>query len=139
MSDDGWEPDPAWDDPTADGPAGWPSLADLDPASIGVGLLVGLAGVLLFIQPSVRAVTLLGRQVPTFVLSAGVLSLGFAVGTPIYLARGHRLRGLAHGIGAVGFGGLFFAAGFGSLTLLWVALALLLGGLLFLVSETRKL
>lgn len=140
MSDDPeeWRPDPEWDDPDADGVAGWPSVADLDPASIVVGLLVGIAGLLLFLQPTVRVVPVFGHRVPTFVLSAGVLSLGFAVGTPVYLARGYRLRGLAHAIGAVGFGGLFFAAGFGSLALLWLGLAVLLGGVLFLVSETRN-
>ena len=139
MSDDDWEPDPAWDDPNADGTPGWPSVDDLDPVSIVVGSLVAIAGVLLLVQPSVRVLTLFGRRVPTFVASAGVLSLGFAVGTPVYLRRGYRLRGIAHGIGAVGFGSLFFAAGFGSLALLWVGLAVVLGGVLFLVSETRKL
>ena len=138
MSDD-CEPDPSWDDPGADGSPGMSSPGDLDPVSVVVGSLVAVAGVLLLVQPSVRVLTLFGTRVPTFVASAGVLSLGFAVGTPVYLRRGHRLRGLAHGIGAVGFGGLFFAAGFGSLALLWLGLAVVLGGVLFLVSETRKL
>lgn len=141
MSDsEEWEPDAEWDDPGADGgPAGWPALSDLDPVSVVVGVIVGLAGVLLIIQPSVRVIDVFGTRVPTFVLSAGVLSLGFAVGAPVYLRRGHRLRGIAHAIGAVGFGGLFFAAGFGSLALLWLGLAVVLGGVLFLVSETRHL
>ena len=139
MSDDDWEPDPAWDDPNADGAPGWPSVDDLDPVSIVVGSLVGVAGVLLLVQPSVRVLTLFGRRVPTFVASAGVLSLGFAVGAPAYLRRGYRLRGVAHAIGAVGFGGLFFAAGFGSLLLLWTGLAVIIGGVLFLAAESRKL
>jgi len=139
MSDDEWEPDPAWDDPTADGPAGWPSLADLDPVSVVVGVIVGVAGLLLVAQPAVRVVSVFGTRVPTFVLSAGVLSLGFAVGAPAYLRRGHRLRGIGHAVGAVGFGALFFAAGFGSLALLWLGLAVVLGGVLFLAAGTRNL
>lgn len=138
MSDDEWEPDPAWDDPTAGGPAGWPSLSDLDPVSLVVGVIVGIAGILLVAQPAVRVVSVFGTRIPTFVLSAGVLSLGFAVGAPAYLRRGHRLRGIGHAVGAVGFGALFFAAGFGSLVLLWLGLAVVLGGVLFLAAGSRN-
>lgn len=137
-SDGEWEPDAAWDDPGADGPVGWPALADLDPVSVVVGVIVGIAGVLLLLQPTVRVIDVFGTRVPTFVLSAGVLSLGFAVGAPVYLRRGHRLRGIAHALGAAGFGALFFAAGFGSLALLWIGLAVVLGGALFLVAESRR-
>lgn len=141
MSDDGeWEPDAEWDDPGASGgPTGWPALSDLDPVSVVVGSIVGLAGILLLLQPSVRVVDVFGTRVPTFVLSAGVLSLGFAVGAPVYIHRGYRLRGIAHAVGAAGFGALFFAAGFGSLALLWLGLAVVLGGVLFLVAESRHL
>lgn len=142
MSDDDWEPDPAWDDPGdvgSDDRRGRPSLSELDPASLVVGTIVGIAGLLLLLQPAVRAVTVLGTRVPTFVLSSGVLALGFAVGAPVYLRRGLRLRGIAHLIGAVGFGALFFAAGFDSLALLWLGLAVVIGGALFLVAETRHL
>lgn len=140
MSDDEWEPDEAWDDPGArSGSAGRPSLSAVDPASAVVGTLVGLAGVLLVIAPTVRTVALFGTRLPTFVLSAGVLSFGFAVGAPVYLGRGFRLRGLAHLVGAVGFGALFLAAGIGSPGLLALGLAVVLGGALFLVTETRKL
>lgn len=142
MSDE-WEPDPEWDDPGAErdasDPRGRPSLSDLDPASVVVGTLVGLAGVLLLLQPVVRSISVLGTQVPTFILSTGVLALGFAVGAPVYLRRGYRLRGIAHLIGAAGFGSLFFAAGINSLTLLWVGLAVVIGGSLFLVVEARGL
>lgn len=138
MSDD-WEPESEWDDPGADGSPGWPGLRDLDPVSVVVGTIVGVAGVLLILQTSVRVVNVFGTRVPTFVLSAGVLSLGFAVGAPAYLRRGYRLRGIGHAVGAVGFGALFFAAGFGNLALLWLGLAVVLGGVLFLVAESRKL
>jgi hypothetical protein len=143
---DDWDPDPEWDDPGNLGAEegdrrGRPSLSELDPASMVVGTIVGIAGLLLFLQPTVRVVTvpLVGTRVPTFVLSAGVLALGFAVGAPVYLRRGLRLRGIAHLIGAVGFGALFFAAGFGSLTLLWLGMAVVIGGVLFLVAESRHL
>lgn len=139
MSDDDWEPDPEWDDPGAGDRRGRPSLSDLDPASLVVGTIVGVAGLLLLLQPTVRVVTVLGTRVPTFVLSSGVLALGFAVGAPVYLRRGLRLRGIAHLIGAVGFGALFFAAGFDSLALLWLGMAVVIGGALFLVAETRNL
>ncbi|MDZ7745405.1 MAG: hypothetical protein U5K28_02365 [Halobacteriales archaeon] len=135
-----WEPDPKWDDPGSDGESvGWPELSELDSVSIVVGTIVGIAGLLLFLQPTVRVIDVFGTQIPTFVLSSGVLSLGFAVGAPAYLRRGYWLRGIAHAIGAVGFGGLFFAAGFGSLLLLWTGLAVIIGGVLFLAAESRKL
>ncbi|MFC7176039.1 hypothetical protein [Halosegnis marinus] len=139
MSDDDWDPDPEWDDPGSEGSPGTPGLRDLDPASVVVGSIVGVAGILLILQPSVRVVDVFGTRVPTFVLSSGVLALGFAVGAPVYLRRGYRLRGIAHAVGAVGFGGLFFAAGFGSLALLWLGLAVVIGGVLFLVAGTRNL
>ncbi len=139
MSDDDWNPDPEWDDPRSDGRRGRLSLSDLDPPSLVVGTIVGIAGLLLLLQPTVRVVSLLGTRVPTFVLSSGVLALGFAVGAPVYLRRGLHLRGVAHLVGAVGFGALFFAAGFGSLALLWLGLAVVIGGVLFLVAETRHL
>lgn len=145
-SDDDWTPDPEWDDPggvTGDGSDRRDrlSLSDLDPASMVVGTIVGIAGLLLLLQPTVRVVTVpvVGTRVPTFVLSAGVLALGFAVGAPVYLRRGFRLRGIAHLIGAAGFGALFFAAGFSSLTLLWLGMAVVIGGVLFLIAESRHL
>jgi hypothetical protein len=130
--DEEWDDD--WDGPTpgADGVA-------FDPAQVVVGLIVGVAGLLLFLQPSIRTLSVLGRDVPLFVLSGGVLSLGFALGAVVYFRRGARLVWVAHAIGAVGFGVLFAASGVGSLLFVWLGLAVVLGGVLFLATESRGL
>lgn len=126
-----------WDDDW-DGPEPDPGI-DFDPAQVVVGLVVGVAGLLLFLQPSIRTLSVLGQDVPLFVLSGGVLSLGFGLGAVVYFRRGQRLVWIAHAIGAVGFGLLFAASGVGSLLFLWLGLAIVLGGVLFLAAETRGL
>jgi hypothetical protein len=130
--------DEEWDDDW-DGPTPGQGGVDFDPAQVVVGLIVGLAGLLLFLQPSIRTLSVLGQDVPLFILSGGVLSLGFALGAVVYFRRGDRLVWIAHAIGAVGFGVLFAASGVGSLLFVWLGLAVVLGGVLFLAAESRTL
>lgn len=138
---DGFEfdPDP---DPDSDGPSERPTsladLGDLDPWPLVVGAFVACAGVLMLAQPVVGRVDLGGVRIPAFLLSTGVLSAGFALGAIVYLRRGKRLVGIGHAVGAVGFGFLFVASGVGVVAL-WLGIAVLVGGALFLAAESRHL
>ena len=110
----------------------------LDPMPLVVGAFVALSGVLLLIQPVVPSVTVLGTAVPPFVLAPAPLSLGFAIGTVGFARRGERTVALAHAIGAVGFGAMFLATGIGGLGVLWLGLAVVLGGVVFLVVDSAR-
>lgn len=121
-----------WNDPE-------PRPSSLDPARLVVGTLVGVAGLLLLLQPVLGTVQVFDASVPAFVLSTGVLSLGLAIGAVVFVRRGERLVGVAHAVGAGGFGLLFAAASADSLVALWLGLAVVLGGVLFLVAEARDL
>ncbi|MFC5972551.1 hypothetical protein ACFPYI_14520 [Halomarina salina] len=110
----------------------------LDPMPLVVGAFVAVSGILLFVQPVVRVVTLFGRPVPPFVLAPAPLSLGLAIGTFGFARRGERTVAIAHGVGAVGFGLMFLATGVGTVVFLWLGLAVVLGGVVFLVLDARR-
>ena len=110
----------------------------VDPMPLVVGAFVALSGLLLFVQPVVRSVRVLGTAVPPFLLAPAPLSLGFAVGAVGFARRGERTVALAHAVGAVGFGLLFLATGVGSVRFLWLGLAVVLGGVTFLVVDARR-
>lgn len=110
----------------------------VDPMPLVVGAFVALSGLLLFVQPVVRSVTVLGTAVPPFLLAPAPLSLGFAVGAFGFARRGRRTVALAHGVGAAGFGLLFLATGVGSVLFLWLGLAVVLGGVAYLVVDARR-
>jgi hypothetical protein len=110
----------------------------LDPWPLVVGAFVACGGLLLLAQPVVGRVSLLGARVPAFVLSTLPLAVGFGLGGVVFLRRGKRLVGVAHAVGAVGFG-LLFAALWAGVAALWLGIAVLVGGALFLASESRHL
>lgn len=111
---------------------------DIDPASFAVGTLVGLAGVLFLLEPVAGPIRVFGVATPLFVLSAAVLATGFGLGAVVYLRRGHRLIGLAHAVGAGGFGLVVSATALGSGVVLLLGIAVLVGGCVFLVSQLSR-
>ncbi|EMA43327.1 hypothetical protein [Halococcus saccharolyticus] len=111
---------------------------DVDPAPLAVGALVGLAGLLFLLEPVVDPIPVLGTPTPPFVLSGAVLTIGFGLGAAVYLRRGRRLIGLAHAVGAGGFGLLVGATALGSGTVLVAGVAVLAGGCAFLVSQVSR-
>lgn len=66
-------------------------------ACIGVGALLFLA------EPVVEARTVAGLEFSPIVPSALVLAFGLLVGASVYVRRGERSLGYAHGIGGVGW------------------------------------
>jgi len=111
---------------------------DPDYASMVVGTFVGVAGLLFLAEPVVDPVAVGGAQVRMVALSVVVLTVGFALGAFVYLRRGERLIGLAHAIGAGGWGLVALAPAVGSSLVLFLGFAVLIGGALFLVTQARR-
>ena len=111
---------------------------DLDVPSLVVGLFVAAAGVLFLAEPLVDPFQFGSATVRPMALSVVVLTVGFALGAVVYLRRGRRLVGIAHGIGAGGWGLVAAGSAVGSGTALLLGFAVLLGGSVFLVVETRR-
>jgi len=112
--------------------------ADLDPGPLATGLLVGVAGVLFLLQPVVEVVALGALRVRPVALSALVLAVGLWVGTAVYLARGKRLVGGAHAVGAVGWSGIVLGTATGNGSLLLGAVVVLVVGMIGLAVESRR-
>lgn len=109
-----------------------------DVATLAIGSVVALAGVLFLLEPLVEPIPVFGVPTPLFVLSVVVLSLGFGLGAVVYCRRGRRLVGLAHATGAVGFGLLVGGTAIGSGVVLLLGVAVLVGGSAFLVEAARR-
>lgn len=112
--------------------------ADVDLAPVAVGVVMATAGALFLVQSVVDTVAVGSAAIPPFVLSAGVLALGFGLGTVVYLRRGRRLVGIAHGIAGVGFGLFFVAVSVGSGLLVWAGAVVIAAGAFFLVDQLRR-
>ncbi|WP_276260011.1 hypothetical protein [Haloglomus litoreum] len=114
------------------------SLADLDPGPLVTGAFVGLAGLLFLLQPVVPFVELGALRVRPVALSALALAVGLWVGAAVYLRRGKRLVGGAHGVGAVGWSGIVLGTAAGNGTVLLGAIVVLVVGMVALAVESRR-
>lgn len=113
--------------------------ADHDYASMVVGVFVAVAGALFLAEPVVDPIALGSVRVRPIALSVVVLSVGFGLGAVVFLRRGDRLIGLAHAIGAGGWALVALGTAFGSGLALLLGLAVLIGGSVFLVVQSRSL
>lgn len=109
-----------------------------DLARLVVGGFVGLAGLLFLAEPFVEPVTVGGLRVRMVGLSAATLAVGLDLGAVVFLRRGDRLVGLAHGVAGLGFSAFVLGLAVGSSALLFVGVFVVVGGTLFLVAETRR-
>jgi hypothetical protein len=114
------------------------SVGDLDPGPLVTGAFVGLAGLLFLVQPVVPFVSIGPLRVRPVALSALALSLGLWLGTAVYLARGKRLVGGAHAVGAVGWSGIVLGTATGNGAVLLGAVVVLVVGMLALAVESRR-
>lgn len=114
------------------------SVGDLDPGPLVTGAFVGLAGLLFLVQPAVPFVRMGPLRVRPVALSALALSLGLWLGTAVYLARGKRLVGGAHAVGAVGWSGIVLGTATGNGAVLLAAVVVLVVGMLALAVESRR-
>ena len=111
----------------------------LDPASLVIGGFVGLAGVLILLEPVVDPVVVGELRLRPVALSAVSLTVGLLFGGVIYLRRGRRLLGLAHGVTGIGWALTIVGTATGSGTLLLFGLAVVVGGSLALATQLRTL
>ncbi|WP_247009927.1 hypothetical protein [Halorientalis litorea] len=116
-----------FDDDTVD----WPMLV--------VGLFVACGGVLFLAEPVVDPFQLGRASIRPMAASVVALTVGFGLGAVVFLRRGKRLVGIAHGIGAGGWGVVALGSAVGSGTALLLGFAVLLGGSVFLVTQARDL
>jgi hypothetical protein len=144
-ADDGTEYDdlgpdggPGGDDDLAPAGLGDVTLSDLDPGPIVTGVFVGLAGVLFLVQPVVPFVELGALRVRPVALSALALAVGLWLGAAVYLRRGKRLVGGAHGVGAVGWSGIVLGTAAGNGTVLLGSIVVLVVGMVALTVESRR-
>lgn len=114
------------------------TLSDLDPGPIVTGVFVGLAGLLFLLQPVVPFVEWGQLRVRPVALSALALAVGLWLGTAVYLRRGKRLVGGAHGVGAAGWSGIVLGTAAGNGTLLLGSVVGLVVGMVALVVESRR-
>ena len=70
-----------------------------------VGGLVGLGGVLFLLEPVVAPVAIGPVRARPVALSTVALAAGFCLGAPVFLRRGRRLFGVAHGVFGLAWGG----------------------------------
>jgi hypothetical protein len=115
-----------------------PPLRELDPAPLVVGGFVGLAGLLFLAEPVVDPVEVAGLRLPMFALSAVALVVGLDLGAVVFLVRGNRLVGLAHGVAGGGFTLFLLGGVLGSGILLLAGVLVVGGGALALAAESRR-
>jgi len=73
---------------------------DLGPAAVGV--LVGLSGLLLVVEPWVDPLAVGGTSVPAFVLSALLFPVALGLGAVVFARRGDRVAAVVHGGAGLG-------------------------------------
>jgi len=79
-----------------------PTTSRLDVVPVVVGGCIGLGGLLFLAEPFVDPVPVAGVRLLAVLLSVFVVAAGLLFGCAVYLRRGKRRIGLAHGVGGVG-------------------------------------
>ena len=75
----------------------------VDPAAMIIAAALGVGVLLLIGAPLVEPVPVAGAEVGLPAAAAFVFALGLVVGSGVYVRRGRRFLGAAHGVGAVGW------------------------------------
>lgn len=109
-----------------------------DPLGVAVGSVVGVAGMLFLAQPFVGDVRVGGAPIPAFVLSAGVLGLGFGIGAIGFARRGRGRLSAGHAVGALAWLALFVGGSVGSEVLVVAGVVLIVAGALALADSLRR-
>ena len=111
---------------------------DIEPGPAVVGLVVGVGGLLFLLEPLVGPVAIGSVRARPVALSTVVLAAGFCLGAPVFLRRGRRLFGLAHGIFGVAWAGVVVGTAARSGTIVVGAVLLVVAGAGFLVVRARQ-
>jgi hypothetical protein len=111
------------------------SVARIDAGPAAVGTVVALAGLLFLAGPFLDPVPVGGVSVPVAAFSFVVLAVGLDLGAVVFYRRGQRTAALAHGVAGLGWTLLVAGPLVGSTGLLWLGVAVVVGGAAFLVVE----
>jgi len=114
------------------------SALDLERGPAVVGVIVGAGGLCFLLEPLVGPVALGPLRVRPVALSVAILAVGFCLGAGVFLRRGHRLFGLAHGVFGLAWAGVALGTALRSGTLVVGAVVLAVAGAGFLVSRLRR-
>jgi hypothetical protein len=126
------------DDPIeATEPDGWLAALDPEPGPAVVGLLVGAGGLLFLLEPVVGPVAIGSVRARPVALSTLFLAAGFCLGAPVFLRRGRRLFGIAHGVFGVAWAGIALGTAVRSERLVVGAVLLVVAGSGFLLTRAR--
>ncbi|MFT4923570.1 MAG: hypothetical protein ACI8XM_002797 [Haloarculaceae archaeon] len=106
---------------------------DLGPALVGA--VMALAGVLFLAEPFVDPIPVGGVEVPVVALSFVALAVALDLGAVVFYRRGQRAAWQAHGVAGLGWSLLVLGPLFGSVLVMWLGIAVVVGGGAFLVVE----
>jgi hypothetical protein len=109
---------------------------ELGPAAVGT--VMALSGLLFLAQPFVEPIPVAGTEVPVVALSFVALAAGLDLGAFVFYRRGQRTAALAHGVAGRGWTLLVVGPLFGSVTTMWLGIAVVVGGAVFLVVEVYR-
>jgi hypothetical protein len=118
--------------------SGRASGIDIEPWPAVVGLLVGLGGLLFLLEPVVGPVAIGSIRARPVALSAVVLAIGFCLGAPVFLRRGRRLFGIAHGVFGLAWAGVAVGTAARSGTVVVGGVLLVVAGSGFLFTRARR-
>jgi len=102
-----------------------------------VGLIMAGAGVLFLAEPFVDPIPVGDVRIPVAALSFVALAVALDVGAVVFYRRGQRTAALAHGVAGLGWSLLVAGPLLGSLPVMWLGVAVVVGGAVFLVVEHR--
>lgn len=102
-----------------------------------VGVLVGLGGLLFLLEPVVGPVEIGPIRARPVALSTVALAAGFCLGAPVFLRRGRRLFGVAHGVFGLAWGGIAVGTASRSGAVVIGAVLLVVAGSGFLIARVR--
>ena len=125
-------------DDRAAGGRGVGSSLDVEFWPAVVGGLVGLGGVLFLLEPVVGPVAIGPVRARPVALSTVVLAAGFCLGAPVFLRRGRRLFGIAHGVFGLAWGGVAVGTATRSGAVVIGAVLLVVAGSGFLLARARS-
>jgi hypothetical protein len=111
---------------------------DVESGPAVVGLLVGVGGLLFLLEPVVAPVTIGSIRARPVALSTIVLAAGFCLGALVFLRRGRRLFGVAHGIFGVAWAGVAVGTAARSGAIVIGAVVLVVAGAGVLVVRARQ-
>jgi len=109
--------------------------ARLDAGPTAVGGVMALAGFLFLAEPFVDPLLVGSLRVPVAAFSFVALAAALDLGAVVFYRRDQQTASLAHGVAGLGWTLLVAGPLLGSVLVLWLGIAVVVGGAVFLVVE----